>query len=75
MNKIIITLPSMTFSQKARGILSVNGVDSKIIKLSPELAQKGCGWALEIDSFLLDEAVRVLNISDIPIRRIIRNEV
>lgn len=72
MSKCIITLPSLTFAQKARKALAANNVTATVIRLSPEQADKGCGWGIEAECTKTAEMTRILDISDIPWRRILR---
>ena len=67
MSKCIITLPSLTFAQKARKVLSANNRTVTIVRLSPEQADKGCGWGIEEDCHGIEEITRILDISDIPV--------
>ena len=60
----------MTFAQKARKALTANEISVTIVKLTPEQAEKGCGWGVETACHTADEVVRILDISDIPWRRI-----
>lgn len=72
MSQCIVTLPSLTFAQKARKVLSANTISVTVIRLSPEQADKGCGWGIEIDCHSVENITRILDISDIPWRRILR---
>ncbi|MBO7740058.1 MAG: DUF3343 domain-containing protein [Clostridia bacterium] len=72
MSKCIITLPSLTFAQKARKALIASNITVTIVRLSPEQADKGCGWGIETDCSGTAEITRILDISDIPWRRILR---
>lgn len=72
MSKCIITLPSLTFAQKARKSLAANGITATVVRLSPEQADKGCGWGIEVNCSVTAEMTRILEISDIPWRRILK---
>ena len=72
MNKCMITLPSMTFAQKAKKVLINNQIAVTVIKLSPEQAEKGCGWGIECPCQKAEEITRILDVSDIPWRRILK---
>lgn len=72
MSKCIITLPSLTFAQKARKALAASHIAVTVIRLSPEQADKGCGWGIEVDCLGTAEMTRILDISDIPWRRILK---
>lgn len=74
MSKCIITVPSMTFAQKARNALTANQIPSTVTRLTPEQAEKGCGWGVEIDCRHLEHSLHVLNTSNIPTRRVRRRE-
>ena len=74
MSKCIITLPSLTFAQKARKALAASGIPVTVVRLTPEQADKGCGWGVEVNSSGTAEMTRILDISDIPWRRILRND-
>ncbi len=74
MSKCIITVPSMTFAQKARKVLLANRIDCTVAKLTPEQAEKGCGWGIETECRNLENVTRVLDISDVPWRRILHRE-
>ena len=73
MSKCIVTLPSLTFAQKARKSLAANNLTVTVVKLSPEQAEKGCGWGIEVSCETTAEITRILDISDIPWRRILQS--
>lgn len=72
MSKCRITLPSMTFAQKARKTLTANQIEATAEKLSPAESEGGCGWCVEVDCARLDEALRVLDISDVPWKKVLK---
>ena len=73
MSKCIITLPSLTFAQKARKSLAANNLTVTVVKLSPEQAEHGCGWGIEASCEATAEITRILDVSDIPWRRILKS--
>ena len=74
MSKCIITLPSMTFAQKARLVLTANDIPASVAKLSPTLAEKGCGWGITLDCLKANEATHILSVSDLPYKKVWREE-
>ncbi len=70
MNRCLITLPSLTLAQKARSLLQANGIASSVERLSPERAEKGCGWGIVLSCALAQQAVRVLELSNLPYRKL-----
>lgn len=74
MSKCIITLPSMTFAQKARLVLTANEITASVTKLPPTLAEKGCGWGIRLDCEKANEATHILSVSDLPYKKVWRQE-
>lgn len=72
MSKCIITLPSLTFAQKARKALAASNITVTVVKLTPEQADNGCGWGIEANCVATAELTRILDVADIPWRRILR---
>ena len=50
MNKVIITLDSLTYAIKARKILSKKGINSKLVKLDSSSMMSGCTNGIELNS-------------------------
>lgn len=74
MSKCIITLPSMTFAQKARLILTANRIEASVLKLPPPLSDKGCAWGISLDCEKTKDATRILTVSDLPYKKVWRQE-
>lgn len=74
MKRCIITLPSMTFTQKAQAILRENSVEASVIKLPPTLAEKGCGWGIRLNCDQISNALHVLSVSDLPYKKVYTEE-
>lgn len=70
MSKCIITLPSMTFAQKARLVLTANRIEAGVLKLPPALSDQGCAWGVAIDCAKAVDAARILSVSDLPYKKI-----
>ena len=49
LNKILITVGSVTYAQKAKKILNANNIASKLIKIDSSLSEKGCTHGIEIN--------------------------
>ena len=49
MKNAIITFESMTYGIKAKKALAVNGINSKLIKLSSDTPSSGCVYGLDMD--------------------------
>ena len=71
MKRPIITLPSMTFAQKARTVLAASGITALPVRLTAEESAEGCAWGVAVEDGQLETALHVLNTSDLPFRRII----
>lgn len=74
MSKCIITLPSMTFAQKARLVLTANTIEASVLKLPPHLSDKGCQWGVVIDCEKAKDATRILTVSDLPYKKVWRQD-
>jgi len=74
MSKCIITLPSMTFAQKARLVLTANNIEASVLKLPPTLSQKGCAWGITVDCQKATDATHILKVSDLPYKKVWRQE-
>ena len=72
MSKCIISLPSMTFAQKARLVLTANHIDASVLKLPPEFSDKGCAWGITIAKEHKASALHVLTVSDLPYKKVWR---
>ncbi|MBR2987889.1 MAG: DUF3343 domain-containing protein [Clostridia bacterium] len=68
----IITLPSMTHAQNARERLLAHGIASGVIRLPQGLSQEGCAWGISLDCRHADEGQKVLSLSNLPFRKVIR---
>lgn len=63
----LIIVKSITYAQRALGILSRNGISSNIIKPPVSLGKGSCSYALKIKEINPEKAVSVLKSSNIPI--------
>lgn len=75
MTRSIITLPSMTFAQKAKATLSASEVEAIVLKLPPQLSDKGCAWGIAVNTALEDKALHILRVADLPFKKVWRQEV
>lgn len=60
MNYNILIFSSVTYALKAQGVLSREGINTRLEKLRKEQSLKGCGYGLRIDKRFLKESVRLL---------------
>jgi len=65
MGKIIITFNSVTYSIKARKILTRSGINSKLVKVSAD-SEYGCTHGVEIFANTFLDAVNELKKANIP---------
>lgn len=72
MSNCIITLPSLTFAQKARLILTANKIEASVLKLPPDLSDKGCAWGISLDCLSAQNATHILSVSDLPYKKVWR---
>lgn len=70
MKRCIVTLPTMTAAQKARSVLSANGITATVERLSPSRAEKGCGWCVEVACELSSQVIHILELSNLPYRKL-----
>ena len=66
MNKIIITMESVTYAAKARKLLASVGISSKLIKTDTSLSSSGCTHGILINNRDFLSTVKMLRDSDIP---------
>ena len=66
MNKIIITVGSVTYAIKSRKLLSGIGIHSKLIKVDALISKNGCTHGLEISKKHFLDAVMILKMNGIP---------
>lgn len=66
MNKITITVGSVTYAIKSRKLLSGNGIPSKLVKIDALLSKNGCTHGLEISKNHFLDAVMILKTNGIP---------
>ncbi|MBQ7365288.1 MAG: DUF3343 domain-containing protein [Clostridia bacterium] len=74
MKHCIISMPSMTFAQKARTVLAANAIEALVSKLPHELSEKGCAWGISLACKDTEEARRILTVSDVPFKRVWHRE-
>jgi len=63
---MIVTLPSVTYAEKARKQLSRANISSKIVKVDAQKTERGCTYGISFDDSLQLSAIMVLRNSDIP---------
>ena len=56
----IIAQSSLTFAYKGESILRASGIVVRIVRLSSERTQKGCGYGLSVNNADLDRAILLL---------------
>ena len=61
MNKITLSLGSVTYSIKAQKILSNHQIPSKVVKISNDNHGRGCIYGLEIESIYRQTARTLLD--------------
>ncbi len=57
----IASLKSMTLAIKAKKALTKANISAEIIKLEPNMTQKGCAYGIKFDCLYLSHSVDVLN--------------
>lgn len=72
MKPYYITFRSVTYAQRALRILEQSGVSCTLQRTPKWMEEKGCGYALRIWTGEILKAVRLLQQSQIPMRRIYR---
>ena len=65
MEKIIITLDSITTATRARRTLSRQNITSRIIKLDADSQLRGCTYGLEISNSDFFAAIGILKMNEI----------
>lgn len=66
MNKITITLSSVTYTIKAQKLLAKNGISSKLIKVDATFSKNGCTHGIEISRINFFDAINLLKAREIP---------
>ena len=66
LDTIIIALESATYGVKARKALAREGIKSKLIKIDSSKLNRGCGYALRVNSVDFFAAVAILRDINIP---------
>ena len=61
-----IRIGSDTYAQKARKALSANGISSRVVKVEPARADRGCVFGLQIPGDRVAEALDILRYAGIP---------
>lgn len=56
----IMVMSSVTYALKAQGVLSREGIGTRLEKLTKTQTSKGCGYGLRIEKSKLSEAVSIL---------------
>lgn len=70
--EITIVLRSVTYAEKGRKVLASEGIQARIIKPSPSVTGKGCGYGIAVAAPLADAAVGILKDNRIPIVKLAR---
>ncbi len=60
LKKIIITVGAVTYAVKARRLLKAAGVESRLVKVSPERTHSGCTHGIEINELDLFAVAGIL---------------
>lgn len=69
----IASLKSMTLALKAKKALSKENIFSEVVKLEPNMTQKGCAYGIQFDCFQLNHSLDVLNVNRIKYTEIIND--
>lgn len=69
----LVSLKSMTYAVKAKKVLTKYNVDSEIIKLDSNMAQKGCSYGLNFDCLNLYMVEKALKENNVKYSQIITN--
>ena len=69
----IIILPSLTYVNKAKCLLTQNNITSYIVKLRETNERRGCGYGLEISANCFNSAVSLIDKYRIKILEIIKD--
>lgn len=56
----IMVFSSVTYALKAQGVLSKEGIGTRLEKLNKNQTLKGCGYGLRIERSKLSEATRIM---------------
>lgn len=64
MIKYLLTCRSLTYAQKSAQILERVGISATVTRTPSGLSTKGCGYCIKLSGVRIDEAVRVLKISN-----------
>ena len=68
----VAALKSMTIALKAKKALKEFNIEAEIIKLEPNMTQKGCAYGIKFDCFNLYNAESALSFKKIKYTEIIR---
>jgi hypothetical protein len=68
----IIAQSSLTYAYKGESILRANGIGVRLVRLSGNQSQKGCGYGLAVSQSELPRAVLLLRQSGAFVGEIIR---
>ncbi len=63
---ITVTLPSVTYAEKAKKLLNRSGIPSKIIKVDAEKTRRGCTYGVTFNDNDYWNAVMTLRNNDVP---------
>jgi hypothetical protein len=66
LNKIILTVGSVTYAIKARKLLAGIGIPSELIKVDASLSDKGCNFGIKIPYVRFYDAIEELKARKIP---------
>ena len=70
--EITIVLRSVTHAEKSKKLLNSEGIKSRIVKPSPSVTGKGCGYGIAVAAPHADAAVGILKNNRIPIVKLTR---
>lgn len=65
MKKILLLVDTMTFAQKSKKLLILNGIYAEIIKSQGNLSSNGCTFGVRIDYKDYFSAIRILKANEI----------
>lgn len=70
MRVYFITVRSVTFGQRAEGVLRKNGISCSLQRTPKWMEEQGCGYCLRLRSDDIMPAVRLLRAGQVPFRRV-----
>ena len=70
MEKCIITFRSVTPAQRGEGVLKRHGIECSLRRTPRKMEEQGCGYCLQVACSWVPEAVQLLQMAQIPFRKL-----